>query len=59
MDEIFQSQNIDHYKNLRHELKHDKRVHIGSFVLLFEYDPKKDKLTFNDFDHHDNIYKKR
>lgn len=49
------SNTINRYKNLRHDLKDFKRVHIDkSFVLTFKV--VKDKVVFMDFDHHDNIY---
>jgi len=47
---------IEHFKNLRHDMGHLKRVHIGSFVLTFQI--KEDIIIFEDFDHHDKIYKK-
>ena len=51
---------IDHYKNLRHDLKDFKRVHIdSSFVLVFKVDIPNKFILFVDFDHHDNIYKKK
>ena len=56
--EIINSTDIEHYKNLRYDLKELKRVHIGNHVLTFEYNKKEDKILFKDFDHHDNIYKK-
>lgn len=50
---------IEHYKNLKHDLKDLKRVHIDkSFVLTFKYDRKKKFILFTDFDHHDEIYNK-
>ena len=50
-------QMIDHYKNLRHNLKHLKRVHIdSSFVLTFTVNKEKNFILFVDFDHHDTIY---
>ncbi|VVB98958.1 Uncharacterised protein [uncultured archaeon] len=50
---------IEHYKNLRHDLKGYKRVHIDShFALTFQYDKEKKFVLFVDFDHHDNIYRK-
>ncbi|MFH1663788.1 MAG: addiction module toxin RelE [archaeon] len=50
---------IEHYKNLRHDFKEEKRVHIDkSFVLTFKYDKNKKFILFLDFDHHDNIYAK-
>ena len=48
---------IDHFKNLRHDLSHLKRVQIGSFVLTFRL--KGDMIIFEDFDHHARIYRKR
>ncbi len=55
--EIAESDNIDHYKPLRYDLKNKKRVHIRkSFVLVFEYDSVTDTIWFLDYDHHDNIY---
>ena len=47
---------ISHFKNLRGNLKDFKRVHVGSFVLTFQI--KEDIIIFEDFDHHDKIYKK-
>lgn len=58
-NEIINSNNIEHYKNLRYDMKDSKRVHIGHFVLIFSYNKDKDFISFEDFDHHDNIYKKR
>ena len=41
IDEVIHSENIEHYKNLRHDMKDSKRVHIGHFVLVFQYKKKK------------------
>jgi mRNA-degrading endonuclease RelE of RelBE toxin-antitoxin system len=59
ISEIVNSQDLDRYKNLRYNMKDSKRSHIGHFVLVFQYDKKTDNVNFDDFDHHDNIYKKR
>ena len=58
INEILKNPNIEHYKNLRYNLEKYKRVHVGSFVIVFQYDKKKDIILFDDFDHHDKIYKK-
>ena len=58
MNEILNSSDIEHYKNLRYDLKEYKRVHVGSFVLVFKYERSSDLICFTDFDHHDFIYKK-
>ncbi len=57
IDEVINSPDIGHYKNLRYDLKECKRVHVGSFVLVFKYDKQNDFVYFDDFDHHDNIYR--
>ena len=57
MDEIVNNLDIEHYKNLRYHMKDSKRVHVGSFVLIFQYDKKNDMINFDYFDHHDKIYK--
>ena len=56
INEIINSYNIESYKNLRHNLKDFKRVHVGHFVLVFKFDKSINKIFFEDFDHHDNIY---
>jgi YafQ family addiction module toxin component len=47
---------INRYKNLRHDLKKFKRVHIGHYVLSFKVDIKKNSIIFEDFEHHNNAY---
>jgi len=48
----------DHsYKFLRHDMKGIKRIHLGHFVLIFVIDHKNRIISFEDYDHHDNIYK--
>ena len=52
-------QNPLHYKNLQHDLKEFRRVHVDtSFVLVFKVDENLKCIRFEDLDHHDNIYKK-
>ncbi len=43
-------------KPLRNIMKSYRRVHIGSFVLVYKIENK--EITFADYDHHDRIYKK-
>lgn len=43
-------------KPLRYTLKNRRRIHVGSFVLVYEF--HHGELRFIDFDHHDRIYKK-
>jgi len=56
--EIVNSYDIEHYKNLRYNMKDSKRAHIGHFVLVFSYNKKSDVISFEYFDHHDKIYKR-
>lgn len=58
MEEIRNSADVEHYKNLRYDLKEFKRTHVGHFVLIFKFDRQNDFILFSDFDHHDNIYEK-
>lgn len=44
-------------KPLRHELRNRRRLHVGSFVMLYEITGNEVKVT--DFDHHDKIYKRQ
>ena len=45
------------YKFLRHDMKGMQRVHMGHFVLIFTIDHKNKIISFEDYDHHDKIYK--
>ncbi len=55
IDEIINS-NPEHYKNLKKPLQHLKRVQIGSYVLVFNFDKKNEVISFENFEHHDRIY---
>lgn len=57
MEEIINSPDIEHYKNLRYDLKEFKRAHVGHFVLAFKFDKINNLVLFTDFDHHDKIYR--
>lgn len=45
------------YKDLHFDMKGIKRVHIGHFVLTFIIDHTNKVISFEDYDHHDKIYK--
>ena len=45
------------YKYLHYTLQGIKRVHLGHFVLIFIIDHAKKTVSFEDYDHHDRIYK--
>ncbi len=57
--EIISSVNVEHYKNLRYDLKDIKRVQVGEKVLIFKFDKINNLIIFLDFDHHDKIYIKK
>ena len=59
ISEIVNSENIEHYKNLRYNMKESKRIHIWHFVLIFRFDKNNDIVFFDDFDHHDKVYLKQ
>ena len=55
-DEILISEDLNHYKNLKHNLKKYKRVHVNnSYIILFFGDD--DFVYFVDYAHHDIVYK--
>ena len=56
--EIVNSADVGSYKNLKAPMQRFKRVHFGSFVLIFKYDKSNDRLTFVEFEHHDKAYRK-
>lgn len=58
IEEVINSGDVEHYKNLRYDMKDSKRVQIGHFVLVFVFMKEENKIKFVDFDHHDNIYSK-
>ena len=59
INEIITSESITHYKNLKYIMKDSKRVHIGHFVLIFQYDKKSNTIIFDNIKHHDMVYKER
>ena len=56
IQEVINSESVEHYKNLRYDMKDKKRVQLGHFVLVFKFIQSENKIVFVDFDHHDNIY---
>ena len=56
IEEVINSADIGHYKNLKYGMKDKKRVHIGHFVLVFSFLKTENKIVFLDFDNHDKIY---
>ena len=45
------------YKFLAHDMKGLNRVHLGHFVLMFSINHQNKTDSFEDYDHHDTIYR--
>lgn len=45
------------YKFLSEDMKGFNRIHFGHFVLVFSIDHEKKAVSFEDYDHHDKIYR--
>ena len=57
INDVINSENPHHYKNLSHDMREFKRVHIDkSFILIFKVDENKKTIKFEDLQHHDDIY---
>lgn len=48
-----------HYKNLKYPLNNYRRTHLNHYVLIFKVNTNEKSVLFVDYDHHDNIYKKK
>ncbi len=57
IEEVITSSDVEHYKNLRYNLKEFKRVQIWSFVLIFRFDKSNKIIDFENYDHYDKIYR--
>jgi len=56
INEVMNSPDLNHYKNLSNDMKYFKRGNIDShFVLLFKIEG--DVIKFEDLQHHDTAYK--
>ena len=51
-------ENPHRFKPLSNIMKGFRRIHFGSFVLIYSIDEKNKTVALEDFDHHDNIYGK-
>ena len=50
-------QNPHAFKPMHFPLAGMKRVHFGSYVLLFSIDEQRRTVILEDYEHHDRIYK--
>ena len=51
--------NPHHFKPLRAPMRHLRRAHVGSFVLVYSIDEKSKSITIEDYAHHDEVYQTR
>jgi len=51
-------ENPHRFKPLSNIMKGLRRVHFGSYVLVYSIDEKTKTVVLEDYDHHDNIYRK-
>lgn len=45
------------FKPMRFPLSGMRRVHFGSYVLLFSIDEQRKTVVLEDYEHHDNVYR--
>ncbi|UZE94074.1 MAG: type II toxin-antitoxin system mRNA interferase toxin, RelE/StbE family [Candidatus Pacearchaeota archaeon] len=45
-----------HFKPLRAPMQNKRRVHVGSFVLIYSIDEKTKTIILEDYEHHNKIY---
>jgi addiction module RelE/StbE family toxin len=50
-------ENPQQYKPLKSPMSHMRRVHVGSFVLVYEIDEARNVVTKRRYEHHDSVYK--
>jgi YafQ family addiction module toxin component len=55
INEIFE--NPQQFKPLKNPMQHMRRVHVGSFVLVYDIDETRNIVTIRRYEHHDNVYK--
>jgi len=56
---IFQIRKNPHmFKPLKVPMAGMRRVHFGSYVLLFSIDEARKTVVLEDYEHHDKIYRK-
>lgn len=50
-------ENPQQFKPLKNPMQHMRRVHIGSFVLVYDIDEARKVVTLRRYEHHDRVYK--
>jgi YafQ family addiction module toxin component len=50
-------ENPRQFKPLKNPMQHMRRVHVGSFVLVYDIDEVMNVVTIRRYEHHDDVYK--
>jgi len=50
-------ENPYHFKPLRAPMQNYRRVHIGSFVLIYSIDENRKTIIIEKYEHHDKVYR--
>jgi YafQ family addiction module toxin component len=50
-------ENPQQFKPLKSPMQRLRRVHIGSFVLVYDIDEVRKVVTIRRYEHHDDVYK--
>ena len=50
-------ENPQQFKPLRSPMQHMRRVHVGSFVLIYDIEETRKVVTIRRYEHHDTVYK--
>ena len=50
-------ENPQQFKPLKSPMQHMRRVHIGSFVLVYDIDEVRKVITLRRYEHHDTVYR--
>ena len=50
-------ENPKQFKPLKRPMQHMRRVHVGSFVLVYDIDETRKIVTIRRYEHHDRVYK--
>jgi YafQ family addiction module toxin component len=49
--------NPQQFKPLKSPMQHMRRVHVGSFVLVYDIDDARKVVMLRRYEHHDRVYK--
>ncbi len=52
-------ENPHSFKPMHYPLAGMRRIHFGSFVLLFSIDEQRKTVVLEDYEHHDMVYRRK